>query len=117
MRVIAKAAVTKAIEAHARWRAPLSLWLTTFDRPSLRFDSFEQLRNTWAETSGWNVDRVPFSKLREPSRKGPLDIYIFDIRKNECRIVTWINPRMGTIYIKAILSHPEYDKWCKSDIR
>lgn len=72
MRVITKAAVTKAIEVHGQWKAPLSLWLTTFDRATLRFESFEQLRQTWATVSGWNVDRIPHSKLRPASRKGRL---------------------------------------------
>ncbi len=117
MRVITKAAVTKAIEAHGQWKAPLSLWLTTFDRATLRFESFEQLRQTWATVSGWNVDRIPHSKLRPTSRKGPLDIYVFDIKKNECRLIAWLNARTGTLYIKAILSHAVYDKWCRSDIR
>ena len=117
MRVITKAAVTKAIESHAQWKAPLSLWLNTFDRASLRFESFEQLRQTWLTASGWNVDRVAHSKLKPASQKGPLDIYIFDIKKTECRVVAWINGAAGIIYIKAILSHAEYDKWCKRDVK
>ena len=117
MRVITKAAVTNAIETHAQWKAPLSLWLTTFDRATLRFESFEQLRQTWAAVSGWNVDRIPHSRLRSASCKGPLDIYVFDIKKNECRLIAWLNARTGTLYIKAILSHAEYDKWCRSDVR
>ncbi|MGE8176890.1 MULTISPECIES: type II toxin-antitoxin system HigB family toxin [Pseudomonas] len=117
MRVIAKTAVAQAIEAHSQWKDPLSLWLTTFDRATLRFESFEQLRETWATASGWNVDRIPRSKLRHTSLKGPLDIYVFDIKKNECRIISWINPRNGTIYIKDILPHAGYDKWCKSDVK
>ncbi|MCE7764463.1 type II toxin-antitoxin system HigB family toxin [Pseudomonas putida] len=117
MRVITKAAVTKAIELHAQWIAPLSLWLTTFDRATLRFESFEQLRQTWAAASGWNVDRILHSKLRPASSKGPLDIYVFDIKKNECLLIAWLNARTGTLYIKAILSHAEYDKWCRSDVR
>lgn len=117
MRVIAKSAVAQAIETYSQWKAPLSLWLTTFDRTSLRFESFEQLRETWSSASGWNVDRIPHSKLRLSSKKGPLDIYVFDIKKNECRLIAWINQRNGTIYIKDILSHAEYDKWCKSDVK
>lgn len=117
MRVIAKAAVTQAMQKYSQWHAALSLWLTTFDKPSLRFESFEQTRNLWSTASGWNVDRVPHSKLRETSRKGPLDIYIFDIKKNECRIICWINTMNGTIYVKDILPHAGYDKWCKSEVK
>ncbi|MDP9540409.1 type II toxin-antitoxin system HigB family toxin [Pseudomonas putida] len=39
------------------------------------------------------------------------------VKKNECRLIAWLNARTGTLYIKAILSHAEYDKWCRSDIR
>ncbi|MGB5956487.1 MULTISPECIES: type II toxin-antitoxin system HigB family toxin [Pseudomonas] len=39
------------------------------------------------------------------------------LAKNECRLIAWLNTRTGTLYIKAILSHAEYDKWCKSDVR
>jgi len=117
MRVIAKPAVARAMEVHSQWKAPLSLWLATFDRAGLRFESFEQFREVWLTASGWNVDRIPYSKLRQTSRKGPLDIYVFDIKKNECRIIAWVNTRNGTIYIKEILSHAEYDKWCKTEVR
>jgi len=77
MRVIAKAAVTQAMQKYSQWHAALSLWLTTFDKPGLRFESFEQIRSHWSTTSGWNVDRVPHSKLRETSRKGPLGYLYF----------------------------------------
>ncbi|WP_107331863.1 type II toxin-antitoxin system HigB family toxin [Metapseudomonas otitidis] len=117
MRVIAKKAVAEAIQKHSQWKQPLNLWLATFDRGTLRFESFEHLRATWNNVSGWNVDRIPHSKLRETSRKGPLDIYIFDIKRNECRIVSWINTKNGTIYIKDIFSHAEYDKWWRSEVK
>ncbi|WP_205299756.1 type II toxin-antitoxin system HigB family toxin [Pantoea sp. Ap-967] len=103
--------------SHAQWKEALSLWLATFDRASLRFESYQQLKAVWETASGWNVDRVPSSKLRSASQKGPLDIYVFDIKGTECRIITWINTRAGTIFIKSILSHAEYDRWCRNDVR
>jgi len=117
MRVVTKATVTLAMNTYAQWQAPLSLWLATFDKPSLRFESFEQLRSVWSTTSGWNVDRIPHSKIKPTSKKGPLDIYIFDIKKNECRVITWLNTKTGTLYVKDILPHSGYDKWWKSEIR
>lgn len=115
--MIAKAAVTQAIQTYGQWQAPLSLWLTTFDKPGLRFESFEKLRDTWSSASGWNVDRIPHSKLKVTSKKGPLDIYVFDIKKNEYRIISWINTKNGSIYIKDILPHSGYDKWWKSEVK
>ena len=117
MRVIAKTAVTQAIKKHNQWGAALTLWLVTFDRPSLRYESFEKIRDTWSTTSGWNVDRIPHSNLKTTSKKGPLDIYVFDIKKNECRIIAWINTLNGTIYIKEILPHAAYDKWWRSEVK
>lgn len=117
MRVIARTAVAKAIKKYSQWKVPLTLWLDTFDTPSLRYESFEQIRGVWIDTSGWNVDRIDRSKLRQPSQKGPLDIYVFDIKKNECRVIAWINTRNGSIYIKDILPHAGYDKWWKSDVK
>lgn len=117
MRVITKKAVAVAIAKHSQWKEPLNLWLATFDKSTLRFESFEQLRATWKETSGWNVDRIPSSKLRQPSQKGPLDMYVFDIKKNECRLLAWLNSRNGTLYIKDILSHAEYDRWLRTDVK
>ncbi|HDS1798296.1 TPA: type II toxin-antitoxin system HigB family toxin [Pseudomonas putida] len=38
-------------------------------------------------------------------------------RKTNARHIACLNARTGTLYIKAILSHAEYDKWCRSDIR
>lgn len=48
MRVVTKTAVAQAIETYSQWKEPLNLWLTTFDRPPLRFESFDQIRDVWA---------------------------------------------------------------------
>jgi len=105
------------MSTHGQWKAPLSLWLATFDRPGLRYESFEQLRATWAGASGWNVDRIPCAKLKASSQKGPLDVYVFDIKKNECRIISWINTKSGIIFIKDIFPHAVYDKWWRSEVK
>ncbi|KIH80826.1 hypothetical protein UCMB321_5418 [Pseudomonas batumici] len=46
-----------------------------------------------------------------------MDIYIFDIKKNECRIISWINTKNGSIFIKDILPHASYDKWWQSEVK
>ncbi|MDE9432061.1 type II toxin-antitoxin system HigB family toxin [Xenorhabdus bovienii] len=51
------------------------------------------------------------------SQKGPLDIYIFDIHKNKCRIIAWLNPKSGTLYIKNVCSHTEYDRWWREQTK
>ncbi|WP_374051523.1 type II toxin-antitoxin system HigB family toxin [Xenorhabdus taiwanensis] len=51
------------------------------------------------------------------SKKGPLDIYISDIHKNKCRIITWLNSKSGTFYIKDVCTHTEYDKWWRKQTK
>lgn len=117
MRVIARTAIAEAIRKHNQWKVPLALWLTIFDKSGLRYESFDQFRRVWIDASGWNVDRIPSSKLRDSSKKGPLDVYVFDIKKNECRIVSWVNTKNGTIYIKDVLSHADYDRWWRNEVK
>lgn len=116
MRVISPKKIKDAMLLYSQWKVGLKLWLDVFNRSELRFESYAQLKLLWKKTSGWNMDRIPARHLRENSRKGALDIYIFDIKKNQCRIITWLNPHDGTLYIKDVLSHTEYDKWWKSQI-
>ena len=111
MRVITKKAIVDAMNTHSQWRMGLKLWLSIYDRQTLRFDSYQQIADVWRSASGWSVDRLPARTLKAESQKGPLDIYIFDIHKNECRVITWLNPKNGTFYVKDVCSHADYDKW------
>ncbi|MBN3237775.1 type II toxin-antitoxin system HigB family toxin [Pectobacterium versatile] len=117
MRVISAKAITDAMKKHAKWKVGLKLWLDVFDKPSLRFESYEQLCHVWRNTSCWNVDRIPFGLLENESRKGPLYIYVFDINGNNCRIIAWLNPNTGSLYVKDVCSHAEYDKWWKAQTK
>ena len=102
---------------HAQWKVGLKLWLDVFDKQSLIFESFSQLRDVWLSKSGWNVDRIPCSLLKAESKKGPLDIYVFDIHKNQCRVVVWLNPKSGTFFVKDVCSHAEYDRWWRGQTK
>ncbi|PHM74420.1 type II toxin-antitoxin system HigB family toxin [Xenorhabdus kozodoii] len=117
MRVITAKAITEAMQKHAQWKIGLKLWLDVFDKASLRFESYAQIRELWLKTSTWNVDRVPHELLETGSKKGPLDIYIFDIHRNKCRIITWLNPKSGTFYIKNVYTHTEYDSWWRKQTK
>ncbi len=117
MRVISPKVITEAMTAHAQWKVGLKLWLDVFDCGALPFESFSFIRDLWASTSGWNVDRIPARKLRKESRKGPLDIYIFDVHKNDCRVVVWGSPKAHTFFVKGVYSHAEYDKWWKDQVK
>lgn len=113
MRVITKKPILDAINTNPQWSVGLKLWISIFDKRELRFESYQQITNVWKSASGWNVDRLPSRTLQSDSRKGNLDIYVFDIHKNDFRIITWINPSNGTIYIKDACSHADYNKWWK----
>ncbi|WP_338884669.1 MULTISPECIES: type II toxin-antitoxin system HigB family toxin [Xenorhabdus] len=117
MRVITAKVIIEAMQKHAQWKVGLKLWLDVFDKVSLRFESYAQIRELWLKTSTWNVDRIPHELLEAGSKKGPLDIYIFDIHKNKCRIITWLNPKSGTFYIKDVCPHTEYDKWWRKQTK
>ncbi|WP_042958811.1 type II toxin-antitoxin system HigB family toxin [Erwinia tasmaniensis] len=117
MRVITAKAVTEAMQKHAQWRVGLKLWLSVFNTPTLRFNSFSQLQTHWLQVSGWDLDFIACARLKTESRKGPLDICVFDIHKNQCRLVTWINTRSGTLYIKQVCSHADYDKWWRDQTK
>ncbi|MFT5162004.1 MAG: mRNA interferase HigB [Alteromonadaceae bacterium] len=90
--------------------------LTSATLVLISFESSAQIRDIWRSASNWGVDRVPAAKLKNGSKKGPLDIYIFDIHKNNCRLVTWASPKAHTFYVMAVYSHAEYDKWWKRNI-
>ena len=51
-----------------------------------------------------------FRKVNDATFKGNFDIYIFDIHKNKCRIVTRIQAATNKIFIRDTYSHAEYDK-------
>ncbi|WP_340609060.1 type II toxin-antitoxin system HigB family toxin [Xenorhabdus bharatensis] len=117
MRVISVKTITDAMLKHAQWKVGLKLWLDVFDKSSLHFESYSQILNVWKNASGWNVDRIPHELLEKGSKKGPLDIYIFDVHKNKCRIIAWLNPHSGSLYVKDVCSHAEYDKWSKNQTK
>ena len=116
MRVITKKRIKDAMLRHPQWRVGLALWLDTFDQRKLDLQSYSDIRNTWLEASGWNTDRVPGRKLKheDDSYNLVFDLYIFDVHKNACRLL--VKVKDNTIYVRDILSHAEYDKWCKHNV-
>lgn len=117
MRVITKRTIEIELSRHSQWRVGIKLWLDVIDDPKLRFESYEQIKAYWKLKSGWNLDRIPARSLRKEAQKGPLDMYVFDVHKNNCRILAWINPMSGSAFVKGVFSHAEYDKWCKAFVK
>lgn len=117
MRIITPKHITEAMLIYPQWKVGLKLWLDVFNKKNLSFESSIHIKNIWKNNSGWNVDRIPANKLKIESKKGPLDIYIFDVHKNQCRIITWGSPKIHCFYVKGVYSHAEYDKWCKKQVK
>ncbi|MEZ9132392.1 hypothetical protein BCT06_16970 [Vibrio breoganii] len=117
MRVVTTTHIKRAMMKHQQWRVGLSLWLQTFDRQGLSLNSFQGVKDKWSNASGWNVDRIPARKVGETGFQGDnFDVYIFDIHKNDCRIITRIDMARDKIFIRCVGSHAEYNKWVKAHV-
>ena len=116
MRVITKKRIKDAMLEYPQWRVGLELWIDTFDKRDVVLASFDEIRTTWREASGWNTDRVAGKRLKREndSYEDVFDLYVFDVHKNGCRLLTKV--RNNIIYVRKALSHAEYDKWCKQNI-
>jgi len=98
----------------------------------MRIISFRKIREYSEEhpdskiaLKGWHLtvkraDWKNFADVRQTF--GNADVYkdcvIFDIGGNKYRLIAWINYRNHAVYIRAILTHSDYDKgkW-KADCR
>lgn len=116
MRVITTTRIKQAMLQYPQWRVGLDLWIATFSQKGLSVVSYQEVRDKWKQASGWNTDRVAGARLKnEDDSYGSIyDLYIFDIHGTDCRILSKISK--GTIYIRAVFSHAEYDKWCNNNI-
>ncbi len=101
---------------HPQWAFGLELWLNTFDKKDLQLNCYADIKTTWRQASGWNTDRISGKRLKnEEDGYGVIfDMYIFDIHKNDCRLIAKISN--NTIYIRGVHSHADYDKWCKHSV-
>lgn len=99
MHVISQKALREFTKEHADAAAPLSAWLKLVRRG--RFRSFAELKRTFA-----SVDLVP--------TKGR-DLHIFNIGGNKYRLVAAVHFNTQRLFVRHILTHPEYDagRWKK----
>lgn len=118
MRIITELRIKQAIKKHNQWERGLLLWKKLFKQKEVCFESYQQIKQLWKNTSNWNVDRIAAKDVVDSQFKDNCcDWYIFDIHKNECRLVTRIQGSSQKIFIREILSHTEYDKWCKNKVK
>jgi mRNA interferase HigB len=77
---------------HRRLKAPCGVG-TPSRRPTV-FDDFNDLRRTFG-----SADHVaPFT--------------VYDVGRNDYRLLTVVHYNARRIYVRNVMTHAEYDRWC-----
>ena len=90
MRIISHARIVQAQAAHPECGGALDQWYRLTKR--VRWRSFAEVKACFAAT-----DKVG-------------DEYIFDIGGNKLRLIVAIHFNTGNLFVRAVLTHREYDK-------
>ena len=90
MHVISRKALHQFWERYSDSKSPLSRWFKIMQRND--FASFNELRKTFP-----TADKVG-------------DLIVFNIGGNKYRLITAIHFNRSKVYIRHVLTHPEYDK-------
>jgi mRNA interferase HigB len=90
MRVVSRKAIRDAAARHTEWSASLNAWYKIARNADWK--SFADVRNSWK-----NSDAVG-------------RFVVFDISHNRCRLIATIKYKWRMVYVRAILSHAEYDE-------
>lgn len=90
MKLISNKALREFAEQHADAYAPLQIWRRLIEAGA--FTGFAELRGTFS-----SVDKVG-------------DKYVFNIGGNKYRLIAAIAFVPQLVWVKAILTHSEYDK-------
>jgi mRNA interferase HigB len=90
MRIISRRTLRQFWEKHSTAKPGLSLWY--YRVSDAQFDSFQALREVF------------------PAADSVGNFTIFNISGNNYRLVTYFNYQAQIVFIRAILTHQEYDK-------
>ena len=95
MRIVSRKRTREATARHREWGASLNAWYKITKNADWK--TFAEVRNSWR-----NSDVVG-------------QFVVFDISNNRCRLIATIKYKWKMVYIRAILSHAEYDdkEWQK----
>lgn len=96
MRPISKTALIRFYQIHPKAKEKLEAWYRACE--SCNAKNFSELKQTFN-----TADYVPEKYT------------IFDVGGNAYRIVTVIHYNTGKVFIRAVLTHAEYDKWSKQN--
>ena len=89
MHVISRKALQKFWDRHPDSKNPLSRWFKIMHKNN--FGSFNDLRHTYP-----TADKIG-------------DFIVFNIGGNKYRLITSIHFNRHKVYIRHVLTHPEYD--------
>jgi len=90
MRIISNRALRTFIAEHPQSEAPLLNWRRVIEKNS--FASWSDLKGAFN-----TIDRVG-------------DLAVFDIGGNKYRLIAYVRFERQIVYIKAVLTHRDYDK-------
>jgi len=91
MRLISNKALRDFAVVHPESRAPLQAWRRLVEHHA--FGHFADLKRAFN-----SVDKVA-------------DYYVFNIAGNRYRVVAAIHFNTQSLYVRAVLTHRDYDKW------
>lgn len=95
MVIITKGAIHQFAAKHPRSAIPLNDW---FEKTALAsWKNFQEIKSTFNAVDSIGEDR-----------------YVFDIGGNNFRLIAMIHFTIRTLYIRAILTHKEYDALFKA---
>ena len=90
MHIISRRALRDFAVTHANAEAPLDAWYRVAKVATWK--SLVELQATW------------------PSADSVGKLTVFNIKGNTYRLIARINYRSGTLFIRAVLTHAQYDK-------
>lgn len=92
MHIITKKRLVNFWKKHQDTEKPLRVWHTICKSKNTKFKNFADLKTIFS-----SVDKVG-------------KFTVFDIGGNKCRLITVIHYESHRIYIRAVLTHKDYDK-------
>lgn len=90
MHIISRKTLRQFWEKHPNSRSSLSRWYKIVSKSE--FGSFDELRATFP-----SADKVG-------------DLIVFNVGGNKARLIASIHFNRGKVYIRQVLTHPEYDQ-------
>jgi len=90
VRIISRKAILEASSKHGEWAASLNVWYKI--AKAADWNNFEEVKASWKSS-----DKVG-------------KFVVFDVSHNKCRLICAIKYSWKMVYIRAVLTHAEYDK-------